>query len=199
MRFVDGWNHNTHYHERLLRSVPRPCARALDVGCGRGGFSRQLARIVSEVDAIDIDADTLTYATRDSAGIPNLRFVHSDFLSWEGTTEYDVVAFVATLHHLPFEAAVENAKSQLRPGGTLIVLGLHRPPTTLHLLAQAAVAGPVSRFYRLTRSTREVGAPLRDPSMTLAEIRHLARVMLPGATIRRHILWRYSLVWEKPQ
>jgi hypothetical protein len=26
----------------------------------------------------------------------------------------------------------------------------------------------------------------------------LARQMLPGARYRRHLLWRYSLIWTKP-
>ena len=40
---ADGWNHNTHYHVRLLQAVPCPCGRALDVGCRLGGFARRLA------------------------------------------------------------------------------------------------------------------------------------------------------------
>ena len=51
----DGWNHNTHYHEQLLRAVPRPCRRALDIGCGVGQFARRLASVVEHVDAIDLN------------------------------------------------------------------------------------------------------------------------------------------------
>lgn len=32
--------------------------------------------------------------------------------------------------------------------------------------------------------------------MTLAEIRAQARELLPGAVIRRHLYWRYSLVYR---
>src|ERR1035438_1423379 len=34
------WNHNIHYHDVVLRSVPPRCRRALDVGCGQGLLAR---------------------------------------------------------------------------------------------------------------------------------------------------------------
>jgi hypothetical protein len=34
--------------------------------------------------------------------------------------------------------------------------------------------------------------------MTLKEIRATAARVLNGAMVRRHLLWRYSLVWRKP-
>jgi hypothetical protein len=34
--------------------------------------------------------------------------------------------------------------------------------------------------------------------MTLADIRAEAGRLLPGARIRRHLLWRYSLTFQQP-
>jgi hypothetical protein len=34
--------------------------------------------------------------------------------------------------------------------------------------------------------------------MKLEEIRRVADEVLPGAIVRRHLFWRYSLVWRKP-
>jgi 2-polyprenyl-3-methyl-5-hydroxy-6-metoxy-1,4-benzoquinol methylase len=196
---VEGWNHNTHYHDRLLNAVPRPCARALDIGCGRGGFSRKLAHVAGAVDAIDVNANAVAHAEVENAGITNLRFIQRDFLTWETSERYDAITMIATLHHMPFDAAVERATTLLRPGGVLIVLGLDRSPTVIHQLAQAALAVPVSRFYRVTRPTSEVGAPIKEPEMTLRQIRTRARVLLPDAAIARHLLWRYSLIWRKSE
>jgi hypothetical protein len=36
------------------------------------------------------------------------------------------------------------------------------------------------------------------PPLSYAEMRALARHELPGARYRRHLLWRYSLLWAKP-
>ena len=72
---MEGWNHNTHHHDRLLKAVPRPCARALDVWCGRGVFSRRLAQVAGAVDAIEENADALAHAEVENGGISNVRSV----------------------------------------------------------------------------------------------------------------------------
>jgi len=56
------WNHNIHYYDLVLRSVPKGCRRALDAGCGQGLLARRLAARSEEVIAMDIDHDTLMRA-----------------------------------------------------------------------------------------------------------------------------------------
>src|SRR5262245_40231752 len=123
----DGWNHNTHYHDLLLREVPADCARALDVGCGLGGFTRKLATRSAHVDAIDVDADVIARA-RTAAPVPaNVQFDTSDFIHWAGVGQYDYVSMVAVLHQMDFHRALMHAAALLRTGGVLAVLGLARP------------------------------------------------------------------------
>jgi hypothetical protein len=40
-----------------------------------------------------------------------------------------------------------------------------------------------------------MSAPAAAATMTLSEIRHVAARDLPGARIRRHLFWRYSLIY----
>ncbi len=40
---------------------------------------------------------------------------------------------------------------------------------------------------------------VKDPEMTWDEVRATARSLLPGVRYRRHLLWRYSLLWRKPR
>jgi hypothetical protein len=51
---------------------------------------------------------------------------------------------------------------------------------------------------RAIRGQGGPGAPIMDPQMTWAEVRATARRLLPGVRYRRHLLFRYSLVWRKP-
>lgn len=195
---AEGWNHNTHYHEVLVATVPFHCRRALDVGCGLGGFARRLADVAEQVDAIERSSSVLSRARELSSGRRGLRFIEADFLTWEARNRYDFVSMVATLHHLPFVEALIKAADLLNPGGVLAVLGLSRASSLLEAAARSSIAYPVSVYYRLTRRASPVEAPLLDPSMTLGEIRRKAAEVLPGATIRRRLLWRYSLIWVKP-
>jgi hypothetical protein len=36
-----------------------------------------------------------------------------------------------------------------------------------------------------------------DSYLTLSEIRKACDEILPGALVRKHLLWRYSVVWKK--
>ena len=192
------WNHTAHYHQVLLQAVPVPSRRALDVGCGEGAFARRLAQQVELVDAWDRSAEVIARAQLLSKGVSNIRFTAADFLTHPlEPSSYDFIAALATLHHLPFAAAIERMKVALRPGGVLGVIGLYRARSPMDPLL-SAVALPVSRFYRLARGLAEVNAPISEPSMTLNEIRDATAQLLPGAVVRRHLLWRYCLVWTKP-
>ncbi|HVL67787.1 MAG TPA: class I SAM-dependent methyltransferase [Vicinamibacterales bacterium] len=193
------WNHNAHYHPLLLAAVPKPCHRALDAGCGHGAFARRLATVALSVDAIDRDPAVLSVARALSTGVANISFAEADILSWAAGDGYDFVSMIAVLHHLPFEAALERAAALLRPGGVLAILGLDRPRSVLHAAVRSVLAVPVSGCYRITRGYAPVEAPTREPELTIGEIRRRAAAVLPGAVIRQHVLWRYSLVWRKPR
>jgi 2-polyprenyl-3-methyl-5-hydroxy-6-metoxy-1,4-benzoquinol methylase len=193
----EGWNRNTHYHDRLLAGLPADCRRVLDVGCGLGTFARRLARVVEHVDALDRDREALAQAQRLSRNLPNVHFVEADFLAWQPEGPYDAVSMVAVLHHLPFRAALVKTAALLRPGGVLLVLGLDRSPSLSHYVTTGAVAALISGWYRAIHQSAPVGAPIAEPQMTLREVRDECASLLPGVVIRRHALLRYSLIWTK--
>jgi hypothetical protein len=85
----------------------------------------------------------------------------------------------------------------LRPGGVLGIVGLasDRAPRDL---AASVVAVPVNRVFRWRRGWYEPGFPIRPPTMTYGQVRRAADRLLPGATFRRLLLFRYALIWRKP-
>jgi 2-polyprenyl-3-methyl-5-hydroxy-6-metoxy-1,4-benzoquinol methylase len=188
-----SWNRNIHYHNLVLQAVPPNCGRALDVGCGQGQLARKLAQRCTEVIAIDVDEGALGRATAKE----RVRYVQGDVMTHDfAESSFDLIVAVATLHHLPLKAALVRFQSLLKPGGSLVVVGLHRV-TTLEDYILAMIAIPISWLYRLRYGLAHVGAPICDPDETLNEIRTTCGEMLPGARFSRLLQFRYLLVWKK--
>ncbi|MFJ1560754.1 class I SAM-dependent methyltransferase [Streptomyces mirabilis] len=193
------WNTNVARHPGILRSVPEGCNDALDVGCGDGLLARKLAERAKHVTGIDKSPDMIACARESAAGHPQLTFVEGDFLTAElPGAEYDFVCSVTTIHHMDFEAALVRMCELLRPGGTLVVVGLAREASVTEWAALIAAA-PIVRITKVLRRARgPQGMPVADPQMSYGQVRAAARRLLPGVRYRRHVLRRYSLTWEKP-
>lgn len=188
---IGGWNHNIHYHDLVLRAIPAGCGRALDVGCGTGLLARKLALRCDSVIAMDVDKASLSNGDRHV-------FVQADAMKAPfDYASFDLITAVAALHHLPLREALAAFRDLLRPGGVLVIIGLYRP-AALSDYALAAAAFPVSRIMRGLRGAAEVGAALKEPAETFEEIRSGCGEFLPGAALRRRLLFRYSLIWHKP-
>ena len=192
------WNHNIHYHPFVLDALPPSCDRVLDVGCGEGLLTFELSRRVGRVTAIDRDAPIVEVARRDAAA-DTIDYVVGDVLDHPFVSgSFDAVVLLATLHHVDLAEALGRLRDLLRPGGTLVAVGL--ADTRLPADLPYEIAGAVStRVHRLMKNYGEVSAPMVwPPPTTFAEARRIATEVLPGVRYRRHILWRYSLVWTKP-
>ncbi|MBV2155422.1 bifunctional 2-polyprenyl-6-hydroxyphenol methylase/3-demethylubiquinol 3-O-methyltransferase UbiG [Kitasatospora sp. SUK 42] len=206
------FNHNDHYHDLLLREIPASCRRALEVGCGTGGFAQKLARLGIEVDAIDADGDVIAAARgRNSLLDPSgrIHFEQADItrLALPPNT-YDYIACLASIHHVPFET-VRKLRASLTPNGVLVILGCYRE-ATLRDHAVGLLAVPVNAAWRIavffrekTRPDRHTTpddrlppAPVTPPSMSLPEIREASADILPGRRIQRLLFWRYLLVFH---
>src|SRR5580658_1726509 len=140
----DAWNHNIHYHDVVLRSIPPGCRRALDVGCGEGHLARQLVSCCEEVIALDRDYGVLEQARAATVKGERVTFVQGDAMVHPFSDEsFDLISSVATLHHLPLRPALQRFRDLLRRGGVLAIVGLYR----MHSFpdyALAAAAVPTS-------------------------------------------------------
>ncbi|SEH02722.1 Methyltransferase domain-containing protein [Nonomuraea solani] len=188
-----AFDHNDHYHRALLRLAPRD-GKALDVGCGTGRFARRLAARGLEVDAVDPAPEVIEAA----APAPGVRYLHADITDMElPQGHYAYISCLASIHHVPF-GTVAALRDALAPGGVLAILGCY-PERTVTDYAWSAVAIPVNAAARLANSGRGTAspAPVRQPEMSLEEIRQEAGVLLPGSTLRRLLFWRYLLVYRR--
>jgi SAM-dependent methyltransferase len=203
----DNWNHNSHYHKFLLEHVPPGCRESLDIGCGTGTFSRLLAGRSEQVLALDLSPHMIRIAQERSKGFSNIDFRVENASTWEFPLErFDCIASIATLHHLPITETLQKIKGALRVGGTVVILDLYDPAGISDLLSNI-VAAPVSRMlgwlkngrFRKPHRVREAWAEhgRHDSYPTLADVQYVCARILPGAKIKKHLFWRYSLVWTK--
>lgn len=193
------WNTNVARHPGILRAVPKGCGDALDVGCGDGLLARKLTERAKHVTGIDNSPQMIARAREHAAGNADLTFVEGDFLTVDVPVEgYDFICSVSTIHHMDFEAALTRMRELLRPGGTLVVVGLAREASAADWAAMIAAA-PAVRIIKVLRGAHgPEGMPTADPDMSYGQVRAVARRLLPGVRYRRHVLRRYSLTWEKP-
>ncbi|WP_432885466.1 class I SAM-dependent methyltransferase [Kribbella sp. CA-245084] len=188
------WNHNIHYHPRILGAVPRGASSALDIGCGEGMLARELRRVVPAVTGIDLDAPSLELARGYD---DDIAYVHGDFLEYP-LASYDVVASVATLHHVDARAGLLRMSSLVRPGGVLAVVGLARATLPRDAPSELAAAA-VGTAHRVIKGHWQHPSPIVwPPPVTYPDMQALAADLLPGATYRRHLLYRYSILWTRP-
>ena len=203
----DGWDHNVHYHSFLLEHVPAHCQEALEIGCGTGSFSRLLATRSNRVLALDLSPQMIRIAKERSTQFPNIDFQVADVTSCDMPSEqFDCIVTVATLHHLPMTHMLLKIKNSLRVNGVLLILDLFKGEGLSDVITNA-LAAPVSVGLKLIRtrqliSSREVREAWRehgrhDVYLRLAQVRNTCAEILPDAKIRKHLLWRYSVIWKK--
>ncbi|KOG88817.1 class I SAM-dependent methyltransferase [Streptomyces varsoviensis] len=193
------WNTNVARHPGILRAVPADCGDALDVGCGDGLLARKLAGRAKRVTGVDNSPEMIARARESATGDPRLTFIEDDFLT-AGLPDqgFDFVCSVTAIHHMDFEPALLRMRELLRPGGTLVVVGLAREVSAADWAVLVAAA-PVVRVTKVLRRARgPEGMPVADPRMGYGQVRAAAREVLPGVRYRRHVLRRYSLTWVKP-
>lgn len=97
----------------------------LEVGCGKGRVTRDLAKSAALVIAADPDTSAIK-AARQKLASQNVEFIHSS----EGIPplpelSIDVVIYTLSLHHVPsdqMQASLLKAGTLLKPGGTILIL-----------------------------------------------------------------------------
>ena len=204
---AEEWDHNSQYHNFLLRHVPSPCRESLEIGCGTGAFSRLLAARSDRVLALDLSPNMIRIAEEESALFPNIDFRLADVMAHDiGGAQFDCIVSIATFHHLPTEEAILKLKRALKVNGVLLLLDLFQAEGILDTL-RSGIAVPASMGLRLLHGSRLIASQrareawirhgLHDSYVTLDQVRDVCSYLLPGAEVRRHLFWRYSVVWKK--
>jgi SAM-dependent methyltransferase len=103
----------------LDRGAIGPGAWCLEVGCGTGFFTAELARSGARIDAVDISPELLQRA-RLRVNAPGVTFILGDAHAAESLRgPYDAVVGISVLHHLDLARALPTLVGALKPGGRL--------------------------------------------------------------------------------
>jgi 2-polyprenyl-3-methyl-5-hydroxy-6-metoxy-1,4-benzoquinol methylase len=77
-----------------------PEGEVLELACGPGGFTAELARHATSVTAIDASQQMLT-RNRTEVDCSNVRYIQTDIFDWRPDATYDVIFFGFWLSHVP--------------------------------------------------------------------------------------------------
>lgn len=193
-RIADLSSSTKNTDEWLLCHLPARCDHALEIGCGRGLFAVELAKRARKVTAIDLSPNMLAVAKQRLPA--NVALVLGDAMELP-FPEVDCAVSLAALHHLPLAPMLRKMAGALRPGGVLLVHDL---------LDQSSLVGRAASFaaslVRPAPENPELAAAWaahaeHDQFSKMSEVREVVRAELPGARLRRHLNWRYTLTWRK--
>ncbi len=193
----DYWNHNTTYHPWLIPIAARQVGDVLDVGCGDGLLVQRLAPLSRSVTGVDPDPSAVRRARDRLAAARNVIVEQTSFEEYDAALfHFDLITFVASLHHMDLRSSLLKARQLLRPAGEIAVVGLSANTTVRDWLWSAACLPAVQIGSWLHAETRDIGVPVAEARENLAEIRRVADDVLPGADIRRGLYYRYLLRWR---
>ena len=106
----------------------------LDLGCGRGRWSKEYAGRGASVTGADISPEAISLVARE---MPQHHFVCGDVADLGFPPEsFDVVNSVTVLQHMPHEKqqlALSHAAQWTKPGGFLVLLENIGPINSLHV------------------------------------------------------------------
>jgi trans-aconitate methyltransferase len=104
---------------RAIVEKLNPTGEVLELGCGPGGFTRELASHARSVTALDSSPKMLARNKLEVAR-SNVRYIQTDVFEWVPDAPYDVVFFGFLLSHVPpglFESFWRLVRGCLRAGG----------------------------------------------------------------------------------
>ena len=142
-REIEERRYATHYHLAELFSMLKGSrGKLLEVGCGIGVDSVQLAKCGFDVTAVDLTENALEVARENAkrAGVTiDFRLGNAEGLDFPDAT-FDAVYSFGVLHHTPdIEKAVSEVHRVLKPGGIAYVM----------LYARDSVVNAVHKAFRL--------------------------------------------------
>ncbi len=138
--------------ENIVSVTGKPDSRSLlEVGCGPGRFLKMAQDAGFEVAGVELNEGNAAEARERTGGAP---IICEDFMSMPGGRQYDVIAMLDLIEHMPDPlAALRRSYELLKPGGHLAVYTPNHGGITarvadlLYRFSGHAVKGPVTEIF----------------------------------------------------
>lgn len=129
----------------MAAAAIKPGERIIDIGCGCGTTSVELARLTGpsgEVIGVDISDTMLALAEERTKGNDTLKFIKADAQLYEFENAHFDLAFsrVGVMFFDDPERAFANLRTALRPGGRLAFVCFRKPSESPYLMVPLAAA-----------------------------------------------------------
>ena len=197
----------------FLEHLSKNRRRVLDVGCGTGILSHELARHFTSVVGVDISESMLAIA-RAKRPAPNIEYRHADANHLALNQKFDSIVSRTTLHHL---AAVPETlpalQAALEPGGRLIIVdNVTRWPAKLPcpiflFIVKAGLKFPADllqhggrtawRLLRFRTSRHWLDHIKTDKRLSISQFRQVYGMALPGASFVS-LKYFIGVIWQAP-
>lgn len=131
----DDANWQWFYEAGLVREALRalgPVESVLELACGTGIWTRELARLGRHVTAVDASRAVLEI-NRAKFQSDRVRYVQADLFAWEPEREYDLVYFSFWLSHVPpelLDSFLAKVARATRRGGRVFLIDSRPDPTS---------------------------------------------------------------------
>ena len=122
--FLDTWaiNYASTIEYLIARMAGETYPRIVDIGCGDGRFSRELALAFpqSSITGIDYSKRAVSLASAMNQDVDNLQFMSLDITESPEVKLFDFAVLMEVFEHIPLESAasfISAVRELLKPGG----------------------------------------------------------------------------------
>ena len=135
------YDHKTELNERWFAEVEQvraqvhrlgPVTEALELACGTGIWTAELATLADHVTAIDAAAEVIAINRRKVAA-DHVMYQQLDLFAWEPQQTYDLVFFAFWLSHVPPERLrpfLSKVYRAVKPGGRMFMIDSRPDPAS---------------------------------------------------------------------
>ncbi len=193
------WNHNLSYNEWIKNNIGDRKS-ILDVGCGNGYLSLFLRNDKNFVVGID-PSDLSIKNANEQNNYSNVKFIQTTFEGFETSRKFDAVIFVASIHHMNMNDAIDKAKALLNRNGILIIVGIAKPSNMLDWMIECARTIPsgIISCIKKNKTSEELNIDVSYDIPTMNKVKQTCKSKLQGYKMRYGLHYRYLLTWKKHQ